>query len=218
MTGAVPYRAFRELYNFLPRKDPVRVMVCMLALTGCRLSELNLMRTSGLVNHGIYWRLGKNQRSWRFEPLPEWYLKELSEYMAEHRRSSDHLFGPIGTTLLRYFNRDVRPHLGREWQEQQAYFGNIKNRTYALQLHGLRKSFATTIFWRELRHWGEAHAALLFASKRLKHSSEHLTAHHYLQHVEHIDVEMWDQFLDAEIVLEEQRRLMDFEPPCRVRG
>lgn len=219
MTGAVPYSAFRELYNFLPRCHPVRVMVCMLALTGCRLSELDLMRCQDLQGNAIYWRLGKNQtRLWRSEPLPTWYLEELGEYVRKHRTAGDHLFGPAAYTLRRYFNRDIRPHLGRAWQAKRPFKGFLREDPYVLQLKGFRKSFATTIFWREYQHWHDAHAALLFAAKRLKHSTERITAMHYLQHLENIEVELWDQFLNAEIVLEEQRRLVDFEPPCRIRG
>lgn len=219
MTGAVPYRDFRELINFLPRAHPVRVMVCMLALTGCRLAELDLMRCQDLQGNTIYWRLGKNQtRHWRSEPLPAWYLAELGAYVTTHRTAGDHLFGPAAYTLRRYFNRDIRPHLGSRWNAKRPFKGFLREDPYVLQLKGFRKSFATTVFWREYQHWHDAHAGLLFAAKRLKHSTERITAMHYLQHVEHIDVELWDQFLSAEIHLEEQRRLADYEVPCRIRG
>lgn len=218
MTGAVPYRAFRELFNFLPYAHPVRVMVCMLALTGCRLSELDRMRTDNLRGNVLYWRLGKNQRGWRAEPLPDWYIAELAEYHARHRTALGKLFGPGAHTLRRYFNRDVRPLLGAEWQVKRDHPGYIHEEPFVLQLKSLRKSYATTIFFREYRHWKDAGVALQFTSKKLRHSCERITAYHYLQHLEQIEVELWDQFLNAEARLEEQRRLADYEPATRIRG
>jgi len=53
----------------------------MLALTGCRLAELNTMREEHLRGNIIFWQPGKNQKGWRREALPEWYLRELREYM-----------------------------------------------------------------------------------------------------------------------------------------
>lgn len=218
MTSAIPYQAFRDLFNFLPRAHPVRVMVCMLALTGCRLRELDLMVTDGLVGNVLYWRLGKNQTGWRSEALPEWYLAELAEYHARHRTLLGRLFGPEAYTLRRYFNRDVRPYLSREWQAKARRPGFLGEDPYVLQLKGFRKSFGTTIFWREYQHWRDAGVALEFTSKRLKHSTTHMTAYHYLQHFGATQVELWDQFLDARAVLEAQRRLADYEPPTRIRG
>jgi integrase len=218
MTGAVPYSRFRELFHYLPRADPVRVMVLMLALTGCRLSELNRMTTDGLTGNVLYWRLGKNQQGWRSEPLPAWYISELAEYRATHRSALGRLFGPSAYTLRRYFNRDVRPWLSAPWQRKRAHPGYVGEEPYELQLKGFRKSFGTTVFWREYQHWRDAGVALEFASKRLKHSTTHMTAYHYLQHFEHVEVELWDQFLDAEAAPEAQRRLADYAPAARIRG
>lgn len=217
-TGAVPYSAFRDLFNFLPRADPVRVMTLMLALTGCRLSELDRMTTDGLSGNVLYWRLGKNQRGWRAEALPEWYLTELAEYHATHRTALGRLFGPSANTFRRYFNRDVRPYLGPAWQAKLRIPCNVNDDPYVLKLKGFRKSFASTVFAREYRKWSDAGVALEFTSKRLKHSTAHMTAYHYLQHLETTEVDLWDQFLNADARLEEQRRLADFEPAPRVRG
>jgi hypothetical protein len=120
--------------------------------------------------------------------------------------------------LRRYFNRDVRPLLGLAWQKKRLHPGFFKEEPYFLQLKGFRKSFGTTIFFREYEKWGDAGVALEFASKRLQHSTTHMTAYHYLQNFEWTEVNLWDQFLDAERRPEEQRRLCDFEPAIKVRG
>lgn len=58
---------------------------------------------------------------------------------------------------------------------------------------------------------------LEFTSKRLKHSTTHMTAYHYLQHFETTEVTLWDQFLDVNARPECQRRLADFAPALRIR-
>lgn len=189
----------------------------MLALTGCRLSELNGMRISNIQGNIIYWRLGKNQKGWRKEALPDWYLKELQEYINTHRLKRDHLFGPSATSIRRYFNRDIRPYLGEEWQEKISHPGYTIDERYILQLKSFRKSFGTTIFWREYQKWEDAGVALEFTSKRMCHSTTHMTAFHYLRNFETTEVELWDQFLSAKPVILEQRRVTDFYPPTRIR-
>lgn len=218
MAGAIPYEDFRTLFNFLPRAHPVRVMVIMLALTGCRLSELDRMQAQNLSGNLLYWRLGKNQRGWRSEPLPEWYLQELADYHAAHRTMLGRLFGPTAYTMRRYFNRDVRPFLGPRWNQKRDHPGYVGEEPYVLQLKGFRKSWGTTIYWREYQHWRDAGVALEFTSKRMQHSTTHMTAHHYLQHFAGVQVELWDQFLSEEAHLENQRRIIDYGDVQKIRG
>jgi len=205
----IPYSSFKELLAVLPPGHNIRVPIILLALTGCRLCELNRMKSGHLHGNALYWKPGKNQRGWRRETLPLWFVKELDEYRNRYRVPIGSIIGCSGQGLRRMFNHKTRGFLGPDWQIKASVpFSGL--RPHVLQLKGFRKSFATTIFWREYRKWRDAGVALEFASKRLRHSTKGMTAHHYLKEFDHVEVEGWDQFLNGEKALLVQARLPDF--------
>ncbi len=158
-----------------------RVMFTMLALTGCRLSEMDNMKQSYLKDGWLWWRLGKNQKNYRKVKLPDPFIQELKDYRESHRVPSDSLFGVEHRTFRRYFNRTIRKLLGGGWIEKTEALGcNGFTEEYLLQLKGLRKSYQTLLFKAEYEKWGDPGVALQFTSKAMRHSSERITAYHYL--------------------------------------
>lgn len=208
----------------LPPAHPVRVGILLLALTGCRVAELDRLNPRNLAEGWIYWQPGKNQRGWRRELLPRWFLQELALYRETHRVPQARMLGYQGHVLRRYFNRDVRPFLGRAWNTKRflpngrRYKEHINVDSYTLQLKGFRKSFATTIFYREYQRWGDAGVALEFTSKRMRHSTKGMTAYHYLEEFDAAQVEKWDQFTRTDGPRVVQQRLPDYFTYRRARG
>lgn len=220
---AVPYELILKVIEFLPYGHVVRVMVMFLFLTGCRLSELPRMRFSGDCSYVkgcyVFWRPGKRQdHLWRREYLPPWYLRELMYYRQNNPIMDDHLFGIDWTTLRRYFNRDVRPHLGRDWNLlTMTPRRNWKD--YQFQLKGIRKSFATLLFFNEANdNWnGDYDVALQFISKRMCHSSVQMTAHHYLNSFELLKMDKWKGMTPAQILsMATQRHLVDYDEQLKL--
>jgi integrase len=197
--ASIPYSAFREVLNLLPAAHPVRVGLLLLALTGCRVKELDAMSPQSISEGWIHWRLGKNQRGMRREPLPAWFLAELAEYRAVRRVPGARLLGFRASQLSTYFNKLVRPCLSAAWHDRHPLpYPGFAREQYRLQVKGLRKSFATTVFFREYERWQDAGVALEFASKRLKHRTTHMTAHHYLKEFDVTEPHLWEQFLEGE--------------------
>lgn len=219
-TYAVPLPYVRQALQLMAYASTERVMFQMLYYTGCRVSELDKMSPDLIHDNTIYWRPGKGQVGTRKEALPEPYIKELQEYRRTHRVAQNKLFAPKATTFRRYFDRDIRPNLGLAWNAKRRIvrsgrFGN----EYALQLKGLRKTFQTMVFVAEWKRWGAADVALEFTSKRVKHSSKHMTAHHYLQGFQSIKI-MQISVLEPGQALEQciQKRMLDFDPNMNQEG
>ncbi len=211
---AIPYEQVQEVLDFLPYANVVRVMFEMLLYTGCRISELSKMRRSLLYDDVLFWHLGKNQKCFRKEKLPRHFLVELGEYWKENRICGDFFFGISGSTLNRYFNRDVRPFLSPAWQEKRliAEKGQLKPE-YILQLKGLRKVFQTVIFFHEYEKWKDSGVALEFTAKRMRHSTKHITAYHYLENFDAVDVEKFRELIYGQkgiILCPRQARLLEF--------
>lgn len=210
--AALPYSLFREAIQTLPRASEVRCMLLMLALTGMRVQELAVLRVDNIVDNAILWPLGKNQRGWRREVLPDWYRAELGHFRANNRVPTRYVFGMTPEHLRRYFNKFVRPRLSHSWRLRRRTLttGIVTEQQYRYQLSSLRKSFCTTVFYREYRHWGDIHVALLFAQKRFCHKSERITAMHYLKEFSSCEVERWDSFLSESVPFSSQMRIMQF--------
>lgn len=211
---AIPYKYVQEAINFMEYASTTRVMFQMLVITGCRIKELNSMKISNLYEEGwFYWTLGKNQKGTRKIKLPEFFIKELLEYRSTHRVPQERLFGVRDCTFTRYFNRDVRPHLSKAWREVR-----IRNRQtsldkteYIFQLKGLRKNFQTVLFKKEYDKWNDANVAVLMTSKEMKHSSTHITAYHYIENFESLEIENYKEICTTKIIQEcGQMRVFDF--------
>lgn len=210
---AIPFDNIQEVLDFLPRADPVRVMFKMAFLTGCRLAELNRMKTGMIQDGYIYWQLGKNQNGFRKEKLPADFLLELIEYRNTSKTYQSKLFHLSHDTMRRYFNRDVRPHLSHSWKEKRLRprAGKLVPE-HILQLNGLRKTFQTYLFYHYYKKNNDAGVALELTSKRMKHSSKQMTAYHYIQNFEALNIEEYGLDLPIHEVIDNghQTRILDF--------
>lgn len=209
---AVPLGRIKEVIDYLPYGNQIRVMFQFLAVTGCRISELNKMRPDRILKsqdkYFLIWALGKNQKSFRKEELPGHLIEELKEYRKDQRCCQNKLFGISSETFRRMFNRDVRPFLSEAWRELKIKMSKGQLQTeYVLQLKGLRKTFQTLNFAQELKKWNNPDIALEFISKRMKHSSKHITAYHYI-----VNFDQLNQALEGASILGDhsQTRLMQF--------
>jgi len=178
---AISIAQVRSVLNVLPIGS-VRCMFLMLFLTGCRISELDNMRVSLMRGNHIWWTLGKRQKGRRHKVLPEWFIKELILMRKGQDYHSDKLFSIGHAVFRRQFNVQTRPLLSKEWQEYQPCLkeGQLQ-REYALQLKGLRKTYATMKFFKIYRELQDAGAAVQFVSKDMQHSSQGLTSRHYIE-------------------------------------
>lgn len=197
---SIPFSAFQEVLDFLPRAHPLRTDLLLLASTGARPSELEHINDDDRNGQTLYWRCGKNQTGrWRRATIPEWILAEVNEMRHTHRTRAGRFTVHNCATLRRRFNKEVRPHLGPRWQEKQYLpFGNPvlrKNGQFLLEIKGFRKSYTSTFFWRHWQKLGDCMAAVLFAQTELRHSSYEVTAQHYLKELDTLEPERWDAFL-----------------------
>lgn len=211
---AIKFKHLVEALEFMAYGTDVRVMFQMSFLTGCRLDELDKMEWPALHGNVIYWQTCKNGPM-RHEDLNLKFIHELHEYRAKNRVYGKKMFGISSETFRRYFNRDIRPHLSSAWQQRRVGIDVVagnKREEFVLQLKGLRKNFATLEFAKQYKKWKSAEVALEFASKRMKHSTRHITAFHYLRNFEELDIEYYVNLSPADIIRKanEQKRIMDF--------
>jgi integrase len=206
----IPFPCVLEVLNKLPYACTERVIFQMLALTGCRLAEINHMEADKVIGEYILWHLGKNQRSFRKVKLPKAFLQELAIYRRSHRVSGK-LFGISDTTFRRYFSK-LRRSLSSPWKEIR--FHEVQGKLqpeYVLQLKGLRKNFQTLEFAKQYEKWQDSQVALLFTSKSMKHHSTHMTAYHYLESFEALEIDKYKHLRPEEIYCKEtQKRLFEF--------
>lgn len=208
---AIPPSEIRTAIEGMRYGSPERVMFRMLAITGCRIACLDKMTMQHLSGRFIYWETSKVGGKWRKEHLPDDYLEELAAYRTEYRANGKRLFGISGESFVRYFNRDIRPHLGGLWnvktnQPTTDGFGQ----QYLLKIKGLRKSFSTYDFARNYAKWKDADVALEMTSKRMKHSTAHITAHHYIENFDALGIKKVTTDLDPLKNLSNQMRILDF--------
>jgi len=214
---AIPFTSLIEAVDIMEYGSDVSVMFQMLFLTGCRISELDNMDVDHLFQIDekkfiIYWRTGKKGRI-RKECLPYFYIKELNHYRKYNRVHAKRLFGIENNTFRRYFNRYVRPLLSKVWQEKRLYeVQGILQEQYVLQLKGLRKDFQTLLFKKEIEKWKDSNVALEMVSKRMKHSSQKITAFHYIENFDSLDINRFAHLEPAEILRTSgsQKRIMDY--------
>lgn len=188
-----------------------RVMFEALAITGCRIATLDCFQKSKLHKEVFYFRESKTGK-YRKESLPRWYIEELFEYWQKNKTFQDRFFACDHTTLRRYFNANIRPHLSAPWREKRPRIvQGLLIPQHRYQLKGLRKNFGTLEFKRMLDKWKDANVALQFTSKRFGHSTERITAHHYIQSFESLDIERYKGMSTGEILdATNQPALMDF--------
>lgn len=211
---AIHWVDFKYLLERLPYGHPVRVMTLMLAYTGCRVSELSKMSISHFKGNSISWKPGKNQVGMRRELLPDSFIAELVFYRKANKTNSEQLFSFNHVTFRTYFNR-LRKQIGGRWLDysEEALHVDPDRKMYLLQLKGFRKTFQTVLFKYYMEKYNDAGVALEMVSKRMRHSSEQMTAYHYIENYKAIDVDSWvsaffvrKPFLTAQSVLGEYVR------------
>lgn len=190
---AIPIHLVLDAIDKMKYATPERCMFIMSFLTGCRQSELNRMYVDKLykVKDGyyIYWSLGKKQKGFRKEPLPEWFVEELFKMRNNYRCFQNKMFPILQITFRRYFNRDIRPSLNQEWVSKtlQGVNGELKP-LYKYHLSGLRKTFQILLFYKFHQLSGSLEVALHQVSSRMKHSCTNITYRHYLDGYDQIKV------------------------------
>jgi hypothetical protein len=209
---AIPIDRVIEAFTFMKYGSVCRVMFTMLFLTGCRISELDVMLRKDIIEGMIYWFLGKNQHGMRKEKLPDWYLEELACYWKHSRTYSGKVFGVNSQSFVKMFNKDIRPKLSEEWQHKKyAPNKNLNRMEHIYQIKGLRKDYQTMEFARQYEKWGDAHVALEWVSKMMQHSSARITAYHYIENFENLHVDRYKKLTQEKILYSKrQTRLYDF--------
>ena len=216
---SIPFHNVMDALNAMRYGSMERIGFQLLFFTGCRVSELDNMKPSQIFpkanrNAEIRWKLGKNQKAWRHEEIPMDLVKEIEYYRRNSRTIAGRLLGVNSTAFRRKFNMAIRPTLGPDWNKKvisEHQEGAIQME-YGLQLKGLRKNFATREFWSEYKQWDDAGIAIEFASKRLRHSSKHMTAMHYIENFKGLDLEKYGHLSMLQIAAGalSQRRLPEF--------
>lgn len=213
---AIPFGNVKEVLDLLEYGNQVRVMFEMLALTGCRISELDSFRVDQLhkVSDGwvVFWKPGKKQRGVRKERLPDAFVNEL-RYCREHFRVKGcRMFSFKSCTFRRRFNEFVRPLLSGAWREVKP--SGKRGRApfeYVLQLKGMRKNFQTLLFAKEWQEWHDASFAMEKTCKRMRHHSKHITVNHYIENFERLDINKYVDCNPADLLgVGVQKRLNDF--------
>lgn len=207
---AIPLSEIKKVFSVLECGSTTSVYFKILTFTGCRVCEIENMRPECLEGNVLYWEKGKNQTGWRKAILPHSLVKEIERYRETHNVPQNRLFAAKGHSFRRYFNRDVRPLLGPEWQMIKKSFDRV-NKTYKLQLKGLRKTFATLEYLARLNEWDDPIIALECVSKQLGHSTQHMTFYHYIREFETLGIKKGSNpFNLKELAAETQTRLGQF--------
>lgn len=198
---AIPIPMIRDTLSRLLYASHERVMFGMLALTGARISELDVMKRSGFAGNRFHWHLGKNQTGQRHVDLPGWYLNELKAYWDSHRFKGNEVFSKQANSFQRDFNKRLRDTLHPEWK-QVAY--RFEKRgimdSHKLQLKGLRKTFTTFVFAQYYNRLKDATAALHFTSRDMRHSTVHMTSLNYLETYKSSDINQYLNMSLAEAI------------------
>lgn len=182
----IPFYLVKILFEAVPYASDLRVFFQLLHQLGCRICEVTRMKRSLIKGNFIYWKLGKNQKSWRKEFISTELIEEIDEYRRTHRVYSDRILGPTHVSLSQYFIK-MRHTLGPEWNEQVEV---VKNdafcNAYKYQLKGFRKNFQTILFYYYWKKTGSPELAMEMVCKKMKHSSRKITFQHYIENINSI--------------------------------
>jgi integrase len=182
---AVPFDEVRRLIEYFPYGTKYRVAIELIALTGCRLCEIERIGLRNFRGSVLVWKPGKNQKGYRKESLPKWFMDELDFYLRKNPHSYETLFPFNGDSLSRYVNK-IRKHLGGGWNIRKER-DDLTNGHYIYMLKGLRHSFATVTFYKSFLKWGGT-LAVEKTAKKMRHSSYKITAQHYIDNMDDLKV------------------------------
>lgn len=186
---------------FVQRGTQERVGLRALFYTGCRPCELSRFDPKNRVGNYQFWNPRKSQKGYRKEYLPDDFWREVYECKNKIPTLPNKIIHISGDTLRRYFNRDIRPYLSAEWQEKVTVMrkGRIIEE-YRYSLKSFRKTFATLIFYHFYMKYNDAGVALEKTAKRMCHSTQYMTAHHYLEEMKHINITAYKSLMPYEVL------------------
>ena len=196
---AIPFKEVLRLLNHFTYASKYRVAIQMMALTGCRPSEIEKMGLINLRGNVISWRRGKNQKGWRRRALPAPFIKELFCMLKNTPHTAHKLFDFNIGTLRRIVNTQ-RLKIGGGWTIKREYQreGAVRQE-YIYQLKGLRHNYVTMLFYNYYTKY-DAALAVEFAAKEMGHSSYKMTSRHYLDGLEILNPESFVGLSMAEIL------------------
>lgn len=200
---AIPFEEIIRSYPLLEPASHERMMFLMLAGSGCRISELDNMKVTGLRGNRLYWNVGKNQRGTRYVDLPDWYIEEYKAYRSrQDYKFSSSFFGIKKSTFCRDFDKRIRPMLGGGWTLRTQRFDGFrwKYGGYKYQLKGFRKAYVTHRFYREWDKLNSAGAAIEMVCRDMHHSSKGMTVSHYIEDGEKLNMRSWAEKSIWEII------------------
>lgn len=192
----IPFEEVAKAINFMRYGSIMRIMFEMLHFTGCRISELDNMQINLFMEDHIYWHIGKNQKGFRKIKLPNEFIEEIKYYRNNFKSPKIKLFGTSANTFRRRFNSEIRPNLGDNWNKLRVVETNSELTTeFEYQLKGMRKNYQTFNFNKNYQKWKDASIAIEFTSKEMKHSSKNITAYHYVENNDKLNVK---NYLDCD--------------------
>lgn len=209
---AIPFLLIRRTLARLDKGSTLKVMFSTLALTGCRISELDNMTTDLCRYPLLIWGLGKGQHGYRKEEMPEWWWKELALYRKTHRVPAQKLFGPTHRTFRRQWDWAREDQLPEEWRAKSTrVLQGTLQQAYKFQLKGLRKTYQTHLFNSYYKKWKDPSIALELTSKKMRHKSTRITMYHYVQCSDQIKIKEYeDKKIETIINSDDQMKLAEF--------
>lgn len=209
---AIDYYLVEELFQKLQYGTHLSIGIKILHYTGCRIQELNKMYRSNITKDNyLYWSIGKNQKGYRKEFLPDDFIKELNYYWETEKVPLKKILAISSETLRRYFTR-FRKSLSTQWNKKRVVMKEgIITDEYYYQLKGFRKNFATNMFSYFYHKYNDANISVELVSKRMKHSNNGMTITHYFDSMHQINAQKYKYFMPFEIVKSiRQHRIYDY--------
>lgn len=204
----IPFQEVMRLVNVFSRSDNKRIAILWLALTGARLCEVEHRKVREFIM-GKYWvwHPRKKQSGMRKEHLPGWFQKELDYFLEYGKYANNDLFGLKGDSLARYINKYIRPKLGGEWLKKRPEFmedGGYRL-VYVYKMKNLRHNFATTLWYNFKETYGEE-VSISMVAKRMCHSDQRITARHYVESLENLELHRYKRMSMGEILKKADNR------------
>lgn len=170
---------------------PTYIATAWLCCTGARPAELENRKLDEVIM-GKYWTWppAKKQIGNRIEKLPQWFWNDFAVYLDTCPIQRNNVFGMSGESLASVINHHIRPLLGGDWIKKRPSF--VRKGGYRLEyiyrLKNLRHNFQTIEWYREKQTYGND-LALERVSRKMRHSTKGMTAHHYIERVEDLKLQ-----------------------------
>ena len=198
----IPFQELAKLIDHYPKGHKYRTCVLWLALTGARVCEIEHRSFDEIMGKYWIWKPRKKQRGVRKEKLPDWFWEEFQRYLDTHAYKRKDVFGIKARSLSRKIN-NVRDDLGGEWKTMVPVFGEgrggVVRWEHLYKLKNLRHNYVTLEHYKLSEKYGGDVAVSLLA-RRMRHSTHHLTASHYIEKYDALGAEKYSNSTIAEIM------------------